>query len=330
MGEVSEAAIIRAFVDPRGTPQAWVDNGDDAAIFAPSGGRGVVVTTDDFVEDVHFTRRLISPEGLGSRLVAVNVSDVAAMGARPRHLFLSVALPTHLSVAAVEALARGLHRRCQAEDVTVLGGNVSRSPGPIFLSATLTGEVEAKRWVPRTGARVGDEVWMSGTPGRAAAGLAVALQHGPPQPRDPAWNLYEAWASPPSRVALALRLAEASLLRAMCDVSDGLGTDLPRLLGELGAELEAGALIVEPAVAAVAAREGLDPIGFAVSGGEDYELLMIADPDARTALESAAAELQVPLRRLGRVRESSGVVLKGPKGLRPVGPGHDHFGGLTS
>ena len=329
VGEVGEAEVIRAFVEPEGAPEVWVDNGDDAAVFVPSPGAGVVVTTDDFVEDVHFTRALIEPEALGARLVAVNVSDVAAMGGRPRHLFLSVALPKQLSMAAVRAMGDGLRRRGRAEGLRILGGNVARSPGPIFLSATVTGEVEPGRALRRQGARVGDEVWMSGPPGRAAAGLALALKAGPPPAADPRRGLYEAWISPPSRVAFARRCASEGWVHAMCDVSDGVGTDLPRLLQGCGAELDLEAFHVDAGVEAVARAEGRDPIGFALSGGEDYELLFMSPPEHRSALEAAASELDVPLVRLGVVRAEPGVVLRTGDQLRSLGQGYDHFGGRS-
>jgi len=328
VGETPEAEVIGAFVDPEAEAEVevWVDNGDDAAVFEPTPGHGVVVTTDDFVEDVHFTRALIEPGPLGARLVAVNVSDVAAMGGRPVHLFLSVALPRGLSMAAARAMGAGLRRRCQAEGLRVLGGNVARSPGPIFLSATVTGEIEPGRALRRKGAQVGDDVWMSGPPGRAAAGLALALKLGPPAVDDPRRSLYEAWAAPPSRVAFARRCAAEGWVHAMCDVSDGVGTDLPRLLQACGAELDLDAFRVDPQVEAVAREAGEDRFGFAFSGGEDYELLFMSAPENRAALEGAAYEMNVPLLRLGVVQAEPGVRLRSGDRVRPLGRGHDHFG----
>ncbi len=255
-----------------------VGPGDDAAVLAGPGGDRVV-TTDALVEGVHFKRAWLSWGDLAARAVAVNVSDLAAMGAEPTTLLLSLVGPAE---AFGEAFARGLSGACRRYGLVLVGGNVSRSPGPIVVSVTAEGRVpEDGRPLLRSGARPDDDLWVSGPLGLAALGLR-ALQH------DRAAEVpraVEAFLRPRPRLALGQelsRLAAQDRVHAAMDLSDGLAADLPRLClaSGVGAQVRASGI---PGPGQVPDWAG-EPMDLVLSGGEDYELLVAAPPEARSAL----------------------------------------------
>src|SRR5688572_12499242 len=152
---------------------SWVviGPGDDAAVLEPLRGTLDVVTTDVQVEGIHFDRRFVPPDAIGHRALAVNLSDLAAMGAEPRATLLSLVLPDALEVAVVDGMLDGILALASAHKVTLVGGNVSRSPGPLVVDMTAIGTVRKRRMLTRAGARPGDEVFVTGTLGGAFVGL---------------------------------------------------------------------------------------------------------------------------------------------------------------
>ena len=295
--------------------------GDDAALLRPRAGMQLAVSTDMLVSGTHFFSDT-DPEDLGWKTLAVNVSDLAAMGAEPRWAFLALALPA-ADDTWIAALARGLFACADAFGVDLAGGDTTR--GPLNLSVTIVGEVPAGQAITRTGARAGNELWISGQPGLAALGLAAL--HGEVA-LDAAGRArcVDALQRPQPRVELGLQLR--GIATAMLDVSDGLLGDLAHILeaSAVGAIVDAAALPLDAlratgANAAIARR-------CLLSGGDDYELLFAAPASARPALTELSTSLGLPLHRIGQITGQAGVcLLREPDGtLAPAGAsGYDHF-----
>lgn len=273
--------------------------GDDVAHLAPPPGHEVLVSTDLLVENVHFVRAA-RPEWVGRKAVAVNCSDLAASGAEPRWLTLSLALPPSLSLAWLEAFVAGFAAEANARGALLVGGDTTASPDGLFVNVTAMGTAPAGEAVKRDGARAGDLLAVTGTLGGAALGLSLVLGHGPrPLPGREEDALERHYLSP-DRAPFARRLAAERLVHAMMDLSDGLNRDLDRLLvaSAAGAVCELNDL----------PRTKLAPSstadGFFLDGGEDYELLLALPEKALPRARAIATELDVPLTVIGRVTES--------------------------
>ena len=316
----SEFELIRRhFVRP--TRQTELGVGDDGAIVRVRPGMELVVSTDMLVSGTHFLPD-VNPETLGWKALAVNVSDMAAMGAEPRWALLALSLPS-ADEAWIQALARGFFACAEAFGVDIIGGDTTR--GPLNLAPTVFGEAPVGQSIRRAGARPGDEIWVSGTPGLAALGLAH-LQ-GRTVLHDPS-PCVAALERPQPRVALGLALR--GLATAAIDVSDGLLADLGHILEEsaCGAELDDAALPWGPVRAACAdaalARACL------TAGGDDYELVFTAPPTHHAAIAALSGTLNLPLTLIGRIiaAPSGQLVLKDASGQDVyVGRrGFDHFG----
>ena len=317
---VSEFDLIRRHFT-RSTTHTELAIGDDAALVRARPGMQLAVSTDMLVCGTHFLADT-DPEDLGWKTLAVNVSDLAAMGAEPRWAFLALALPA-VDEAWIEAFARGLFACADAFGVDLAGGDTTR--GPLNLALTIIGEVPQGEAITRAGARTGEDLWVSGQPGRAALGLAAlraelslnaaarheclaALQR--PQPR--------------SALGQALR----GLASAMLDVSDGLLGDLAHILerSHVGAVLDAPSLPLAALLATGA------PPGSArhclLSGGDDYELLFTAAPGARATLGALGARLGVALHRIGFITAQAGEIMLHEADGQHVSlaaAGYDHF-----
>ena len=311
--------IRRYFVRP--TRQTELGAGDDGAIVRMRPGMELVISTDMLVAGTHFFPD-VNPEALGWKALAVNVSDMAAMGAEPRWALLAISLPTAIETW-IEALARGFFACAEAYGVDVIGGDTTR--GPLNLAPTVFGEAPRGQSIRRSGARPGDEIWVSGTPGLAALGLAH-LQGRCVLP-DPS-PCIAALERPRPRVALGLALR--GLATAAIDVSDGLFADLGHILEEsaCGAEIEDAALPWGP-VRAVCSDEALARACL-TAGGDDYELVFTAPPARHAAIAALAGTLNLPLTPIGRIVSGTArqLVLKDASGQEiPVGRrGFDHFG----
>ncbi|HEY7832700.1 MAG TPA: thiamine-phosphate kinase [Ktedonobacterales bacterium] len=263
--------------------------GDDAAVLDWQAETQLVATCDALVEGRHFLRASATAEQIGRRALAVNLSDIAAMGAEPLFALVSLILPAATDAAWLDDLYRGLRAEAEAFGVVIVGGNIAATAGPLIVDVTLLGQVARGRALTRSGARAGDRLWVTGTVGAAAAGLLTLLA---PRPTDgpnvgPALEgaieiVRAAHLVPVPRVAEGRALAAAGAATAMLDISDGLAADLGHLCtrSQVGAVVEAAALPVAPATAAVARAYGRDPLDLALFGGEDYELLFTAAPDA--------------------------------------------------
>ncbi|MFT4171734.1 MAG: thiamine-phosphate kinase [Rhodocyclaceae bacterium] len=295
--------------------------GDDGALFSPRPGMQMVVSTDMLVSGTHFFAD-VEPELLGWKAAAVNISDMAAMGAEPRWMLLALSLPSVRDDWVAE-LASGFHSCCAGFAVDWVGGDTTR--GPLNLCPTVIGEVPQGQAILRDGARAGDDIWVSGAPGLAALGLR-ALQ-GTVQ-LDAGWRArcLSALQRPAPRVALGVGLR--LLASAALDVSDGLSGDLMHILERSGvsAVLSDEHLPLAPLMAACG-DEALAREVF-LSGGDDYELLFTAPVAQRAQVEALSLRLALPLARIGRIEAGSPrIELARADGSRQVlsARGFDHF-----
>ena len=312
-------------------PGVVVGIGDDAAVVETGHGQ-TVLTTDMLVEGVHFERSYVSAADLGYKSMVVNVSDIAAMGASPRHAVVSLALSPEVDEGWVVGLYGGMRDACAEYALSLIGGDLNRAPA-VVVAVTVTGEVAAGRAVERSGARPGDRIVVTGELGASAGGLLVgqkgSAELGGALASEWARELVRAHLRPVARVGEGQTLAQAGA-SAMMDLSDGLAKDLSRLCSASGS----GARVSLPAVpVAGALREGalalgIDPLALAISGGEDYELLATIDPSAvRTVASELKERFGVTLTDIGTIVEGSGLVTVDAGGreatLEPKG--WDHF-----
>ncbi|MDB5370033.1 MAG: thiamine-phosphate kinase [Roseomonas sp.] len=289
-----EFALIARHFRPLAGPGALCLT-DDAALLDPPAGRQLVLAADAMVAGVHFLPD-DPPETIGRKLLRTNLSDLAAMGAVPLAYLLTISLPRGIAPGWLEAFAAGLAEDQAEFGLQVLGGDTTSTPGPISLSLTILGHVAPGMALRRAGARAGDDIWVSGSIGDGTLGLAVLLRE---QPADAAGFLADRYRLPRPRLALGQALA--GLASAAMDVSDGLVQDLGHLCraAGCGAEIEAAAVPLSPAAAALLAAEpGLLPR--ILTGGDDYELLFAAGPEAASDIRARAGACGVAVTRLGR------------------------------
>jgi thiamine-monophosphate kinase len=327
LGERGLIARLRHRLPPPG-PDILVGIGDDAAAVS-WGGETLLLTTDTLLEGVHFRRSTATLRDIGAKAIAVNVSDIAAMGGEPRYALLALALPPSLAVDEVDELYAGFLDMARQHGVTLVGGDTCAAPGGVVLSVTLVGRVTGAP-LRRSGARPGDAILVTGSLGASAAGLAV-LERGqgglPPAVVEAVVRPHRV---PTPRVAESRLIQGSGWATAMIDLSDGLVTDLGHIATEsrVGARIDIDALPVSEATRAVAGAFGADPLGWALSGGEDYELLFTAAPDRAAELALAVeARAGTPVHRIGEVRPLDEGVRFLDQGGRPhaVEPGFDHF-----
>ncbi len=307
---------------------AVIGIGDDTAVL-DVGGRGLLLATIDIqVEGRHFRRERIDPLRLGRRTAAINLSDIGAMGGMPRWALVSLALPPELAVAWVEELYRGLTAELERFGAAVVGGNLSGCEH-IVIDLALLGEAERGRVLRRDGARPGDVILVTGTLGASAAGR-FAMDAGL-DPADPlVAPLVEAHLTPTPRVREGQAVAATGRATAAIDLSDGLSSDLGHICDAagVGAVVEAARLPIRAETRALAARLGLDPVGLALAGGEDYELLITAPPATVPELTAAVrAATGVALTAVGEITAAAAgrwLVLDGER-VPLAAAGWDHF-----
>lgn len=303
--------------------------GDDCAALTLPPGELLLTTTDLLIEEVHFRRQWTDLRTLGRKSVAVNVSDIAAMGGTPRHLFLGLAVPAGMSVEDLDDLVAGFLEAARRYGAFLAGGDTCRSPGPLLISVTAEGAIPEGELVRRRGARPGDAVYVSGTVGDSGLALQQLLAGEAPEPL-----LARRHHDPEARTGLGRALALAAIPTSMIDVSDGLLADLGHILtaSGVGAEIEAAALpLSAPFCRALAAQPAL--LDLALAGGEDYELLFTVPPEREAELSGLSQSAGVPVTRIGGITSAEeGLTVLGPDGraLRPRRAGYDHFGGGAS
>ena len=301
-------------------PRVFLGLGDDCAVLSLPGM--TLLTTDAMVEGVHFRREWTSFSTLGEKAFAVNASDIAAMGGEPTFALLSLGVPQQCEVEDLDAFFNGFVRAAEACGTALIGGNMSAAPC-LMLSVTLLGQAP-HGVITRSGAQVGDDLYVTGTLGDAALGLRLLQEE-----RDgPAAQAVKArFLCPAARLAIGREVAARHLATAMIDVSDGLLQDLGHLCEEshVGAVVEAPRL---PLSVEYRALLGEQDWSVALTGGEDYELLFSAAVEYRTAVGALAPSGGCAITRIGRiVPQAEGLSVRGPDGATytPAYAGYDHF-----
>lgn len=299
---------------------------DDAALVDVPAGKRLVVTADSIVAGVHFLPD-DPPDLIARKLVRVNLSDLAAKGAIPHAMLLCAAFPRGTADDWLDRFGAGLAADVAEFSVPLIGGDTVSTPGPLTLSLTALGLAEAGRELLRSGARPGDDLWVSGTLGDAALGLMVLQNRLVVPPADAAW-LADRYRLPRPRTALGPRLA--GLASAAMDVSDGLGGDLGHICRASGVGIVVDAARLPLSLAArraVAAESAL--LDKCLSGGDDYEIAFTAPPAAAEALQAVSAALGVSLTRIGRVESGSAVTVVDGQGrvLAGLARGYRHVTG---
>ena len=317
--ELGERRVIskirRAFGEQR--TDILIGIGDDAAVVrAP---RSLLLTTDILVEDEDFRRAVHPPRLLGRKALNVNLSDIAAMGGRPLHALVGMAMPGDLEESWLRKFMAGFRSAAREAGVVLVGGDLSQSD-KVMISVTVTGE--AKSPVTRSGARAGDWVFVSGTLGDAAQGFRLLEEDGLQGKGRGAGSLIRAFLDPVPRLELGALLARRKLASAMIDVSDGLSIDLAHICEEssVGAEVEASLVPISPALR----RLSKDPLDMALNGGEDFELLFTVRPAKLATVRKLSSRFN--LTTIGRVIAGKRIFLvtsnRKKKPLRPGGFEH--------
>jgi len=347
--------------------------GDDAAVVEPLRNRVEVLSVDAIVEGIHFDRAFVPPEAIGHRALAVNLSDLAAMGAAPRLALLSMALPAALTIADFDAIAAGFAALAAQHSLHLVGGNLTRSPGPLMIDVTVVGTVKRRQALTRAGARPGDDLYVTGSIGSAAAGLgilrervavisrksSVISQQSPvTSQQSPVASLSHqtgdgrlttddlrlmtddlrlttddlrlttAYLRPSPRVRVGLLMSRNRAAGACMDLSDGLADAAHQMADAsgVGLTIDAALLPIDPAARAFFEARGRDAVLEALTGGDDYELLLAVRPRAHRRFAAAARHGDVPLTRVGRCTEARAVMLQaGGHEPRPLPQGYSHF-----
>ncbi|WP_374409851.1 thiamine-phosphate kinase [Hydrogenophaga sp.] len=307
MGEFE--LIRRHFARGQTGPGVALGIGDDCALLRPSPGLQLAVSSDMLVEGRHFFPD-VDPAALGHKSLAVNLSDLAAMGARPLGFTLALSLPA-ANDAWLKAFADGLHALADAHACPLVGGDTTR--GPLNICITVFGEVAPDRALRRDAAKAGDDLWLSGCTGEAR--LALERLRGTDWATAATGDealCRQRLERPTPRLALGMALA--GLAHAAIDLSDGLAGDLGHILAAsgVGAEIDRAALPVAPALQALSETHRLECL---LQGGDDYELLFTAPQDVRQAVLAAAETSGTPVHRIGRITADRGLRLLGADGL---------------
>lgn len=317
-GNLTEFGLIRRFFT-RPARQALLGVGDDCALLAPRDGHAMAISTDMLVSGRHFFPD-VDPKHLGHKALAVNLSDLAAMGAEPRAFTLALALP-EARAEWLAPLADGMLALADAHGCELIGGDTTQ--GPLTLNITVFGDVPPDQALRRDAAQAGDDLWVSGTLGDARLALGMFWQEWMLDPDD--FSAVRArMETPTPRVSLGMALR--GLAHAALDVSDGLLGDLGHILqaSQLGASMDVDAL---PRSAVLAKQPADRQLACLLTGGDDYELCFTAPATARDAIAALAEPLGLPLTRIGRLRRGSGIDLHDQHG-HPVafhGQSFDHF-----
>jgi len=335
-GLLGEFDVIARLTQVQPTrPDVLLGSGDDAALLDASGSHLLVATCDAQVDGVHFIRGVATYEEIGHKALAVNLSDIAAMGAEPRWALISLLIPSELKMSDLDQVYTGMRALAGRYSVALVGGNISFISGPFCIDMTLLGAVSPDRVLMRSGAQPGDLILVTGKLGAAAAGALWSVSAADPallallspETRE---RTRKAMVAPLPAVAEGRAIAESGTATAMIDVSDGLAQDLWHICqsSHVGAVLEAEWLPIDRPVHEVARVYGKDALDLALYGGEDYVLLCTTKEDSVATLLEAIQDAGGVGRIIGRVIDpSQGMTLRLADGeLRPLEPrGWDHL-----
>lgn len=331
IGEFGLIGRIRTMLEGQAATGVVRGIGDDVAVLDTAGPEYLLATCDTQIEGIHFTREAMTPYRLGRKVVAINVSDIAAMGGTPKWALVSLSIPGETEVAFVEELYRGMREQAALAGVSVVGGNLSGMESGVVVDLTLLGMAVPDRLILRSTARAGDAVLVTGFPGESRAGLELVRRPGLEVSPGTRETLLDRHLCPQPRLAEGQLLARSGLVSAMIDVSDGVIGDLNHICESSGkgAEIEAESFPVSPALSEAARAAGSDPLEWILSGGEDYELMFTADPGSVSGLvKMLHDETGTPCRRVGTITGQSDMMrlrLADGRWVVPSRKGWDHF-----
>jgi thiamine-monophosphate kinase len=298
--------------------------GDDAAVIEPERGQLDVLTTDALVDGVHFDLRFVPAQAAGHRALAVNLSDLAAMGAQPRAALLSLLLPPALDLDVLDRIVDGFLEEAARHRVALIGGNVTRTPGPLALDVTAIGSVRPRRVLTRAGARPGDDVYVTGTVGDAAVGLRM-MRAGLSARAN---GCTERYAYPQPRVRAGMLLGRTRAASSCMDLSDGLADAVRQVASAsgVGITVDAEKLPISEAARAWHREAGSDVLEDALSGGDDYELLFTVRPSQRGRLRGALRDFAgLPAAKIGTVTKAPDLLVRSGDSVHPLPEGYEHF-----
>jgi len=331
--EIGEFGFIRSIMEKcLYSPESVIQGiGDDCAVIGPYGpyeGKVLLITTDLLIEDIHFLMGKITPRELGAKAVAVNLSDIAAMGGTARHIFVSLAMPRGMAMDTMEEVYAGMKDLCRRYGVNLLGGDTSSSPRGLFINVTVMGEAAEEEVLYRKGASPGDLIYVTGTLGDAAAGLKL-LKGELPAPGDLRDVLVAAHNRPEPRLEAGRLVAQSRLASAMIDISDGLLADLHHICEEskVGAQILQERVPVSRELSSLCKANDLNAFHMALSGGEDYQLLFTVPKKNAESIERQIKQQGHPPFRIGKITAEEGVRLVSPHGTdgEITQRGFDHF-----
>jgi len=325
-----EFELIRKLLgDWQAADEVIIPSGDDASGFRFPHDSDLlyIQTTDLLVENVHFRKSWGTPRQLGWKSLAVNLSDIAAMGGFPKHLHMSLAIPSNWTEAELLEFMSGVRELGQKYSLSLLGGDLSRSVHDLMITATVGGTVHRDHVIRRAGAKPGDVIWVSGTLGDAAVGLKLLENR---EGIESASHLLQRFLQPEPEIELGVLCAKTGQVSAMIDLSDGLAGDLGHILeaSGTGAIIEQNALPVSPDHRSTAERNSFDMAELTLTGGEDYRLLGCTPENQIDAFFGRVKSgLNRDLYRIGKITAEAGLKIKESNGnLKTIDPkSWDHF-----
>jgi thiamine-monophosphate kinase len=330
ISDLGEFGLIRNIqrLSLRKSSSALIGIGDDAAALKVSSSKTLLVTTDMLLEAIHFDLSFTDFHSLGWKSAAANLSDIAAMGGVPRYCLTSIGIPDQISVEQIKDFYRGFHSLMKTHKTMLVGGDTCHSGKGMVISVTVLGEIEKTRILARSGARPGDRIFVTGTLGDSAAGLEIlknGVKGGSKSEGAEAKRLIEKHLRPVARVTEGRAIALSGCASAMIDISDGLSSDLSHICEQsgVGAEIRSDRIPISPALMKLSSGLTMPVLFYALSGGEDYELLFTVPPGKMKRLQS----LNIPITEIGTIKRGGKVLLLDGRNRRSrLQPGgYDHF-----
>ena len=329
--EIGEFGFIESIKEECATTYKNVIKGigDDCAVFGPSSGRVLLFTTDMLVEDIHFLKTKMTPYQLGWKSIAVNLSDIAAMGGRPLVLLISLAIPPETDVELMQDFYKGMKTICEQYEVSIAGGDTSASPDKLVINISLIGDARQNEVLYRSGARSGDSIYLTGNVGDSFAGLKI-IKKEISSPKSIESHFIKIHNEPNPLIETGMTIAASGLATAMIDVSDGLVLDLGHICKEsgVGAILFRDKIPLSSELKLLASREKFNPLELALSGGEDYQLLITVPNGNIKDFEIVGKNKGLlPLYLIGKIAEGKGITMVNDDGsLEEIDiKGFNHF-----
>ncbi len=324
IGEFGLIEKLRRKIKKR-SPRIKLGVGDDCAVVAAP-DHDLLITADTLIEDVHFDLHYISPEMLGKKSIAVNLSDIAAMGGSPLYILISLGMPISTRVEFIDELYSGFENTAKKYNCSIIGGDVSKSINGLIISITIIGEVKKNVFIQRAGARIKDKIFVTGNSGDSAAGLEILKKSNHIKKN----KMIEKHLCPKPRLKEGQILAEKIGVSSMIDLSDGLASDLKRICEEskCGARIYINKIPFSPGLRKLKKSINKNILDYALFGGEDYELLFTIKENKVAQLQKRWHRMTIPITNIGEILDKKcGIILVSPDGKEEPLPqkGYNHF-----